>query len=141
MFTAVDSLDARVISRFPLRPSRGGTRMKISITLRKISQCCLTKTRTLVDIELIPNLPKSHRLPYLPARVPVTSPPSLFQSPRGGTETKSVAPSPGPIRLAFPGGSPLVHLVSGIQRLMMSRNLHWALGDLSLKTLCLCYCR
>lgn len=29
--TAVDSLEARVISRFPLRPSRAGTRMKISV--------------------------------------------------------------------------------------------------------------
>lgn len=29
--TAVDSLEARVISRFPLRPSKAGTRMKISV--------------------------------------------------------------------------------------------------------------
>lgn len=37
--TAVDSLDARVISRLPFRPSRAGTRMKISVMYLKASQC------------------------------------------------------------------------------------------------------
>lgn len=37
--TAVDSLDARVISKFPLSPSSAGTRMKTSVTFWKTSQC------------------------------------------------------------------------------------------------------
>lgn len=42
--TAVDSLDARVISRFPLSPSSAGTRMKTSVTFWKTSQCYKVKT-------------------------------------------------------------------------------------------------
>lgn len=42
--TAVESLDARVISRFPFSPSRAGTRMKTSVTFWKTSQCCKVKT-------------------------------------------------------------------------------------------------
>lgn len=38
--TAVDSREARVISRFPLSPSRAGTRMKISVMYWKAPQCC-----------------------------------------------------------------------------------------------------
>lgn len=40
MLAAVDSLDARVISKFPLSPSSAGTRMKTSVTFWKTSQCC-----------------------------------------------------------------------------------------------------
>lgn len=36
----MDSLEARVISRFPFRPSKAGTRMKISVMYWKASQCC-----------------------------------------------------------------------------------------------------
>lgn len=35
----MDSLDARVISKFPLSPSSAGTRMKTSVTFWKTSQC------------------------------------------------------------------------------------------------------
>lgn len=42
--TAVDSLDARVISRFPFSPSSAGTRMKTSVTFWKTSQCYEVKT-------------------------------------------------------------------------------------------------
>lgn len=42
--TAVDSLEARVISRFPLSPSRAGTRMKTSVTFWNTSQCYKVKT-------------------------------------------------------------------------------------------------
>lgn len=38
--TAVDSLEARVISRFPFSPSSAGTRMKISVMYWNASQCC-----------------------------------------------------------------------------------------------------
>jgi len=38
-FAAVESLDAKVISRFPLSPSKAGTRMKSSGHARKTSQC------------------------------------------------------------------------------------------------------
>ena len=37
--TAVDSLEASVISKFPFSPSRAGTRMKISLILVYTSQC------------------------------------------------------------------------------------------------------
>lgn len=40
----MDSLDARVISRFPLSPSSAGTRMKTSVTFWKTSQCYKVKT-------------------------------------------------------------------------------------------------
>lgn len=43
--TAVDSLDARVISKFPLSPSSAGTRMKTSVTFWKTSQCYKMNTR------------------------------------------------------------------------------------------------
>lgn len=41
--TAVDNLDANVISKFPLRPSSAGTKMKTSVTFLNTSQCCKKK--------------------------------------------------------------------------------------------------
>lgn len=38
--TAVDSLEASVISRLPLRPSSAGTRMNTSVTFLNTGQCC-----------------------------------------------------------------------------------------------------
>lgn len=38
--TAVDSLEAKVISKFPFMPNTAGTRMKISVTSRNTSQFC-----------------------------------------------------------------------------------------------------
>lgn len=38
--TAVDNLDANVISKFPLRPRSAGTKMKTSVTFLNTSQCC-----------------------------------------------------------------------------------------------------
>lgn len=38
--TAVDSLEASVISRLPLRPSSAGTRMNTSVTSLNTGQCC-----------------------------------------------------------------------------------------------------
>lgn len=38
--TAVDSREASVISRLPLRPSSAGTRMNTSVTSLKTGQCC-----------------------------------------------------------------------------------------------------
>ena len=40
----MESLDASVISRFPLRPSSAGTRMKTSVTFWNTSQCYKGKT-------------------------------------------------------------------------------------------------
>lgn len=40
----MESLEARVISRFPLSPSSAGTRMKTSVTFWKTSQCYKVKT-------------------------------------------------------------------------------------------------
>lgn len=40
ILTCVDNLDARVISKFPLRPNKAGTKIKISETTLKTSQCC-----------------------------------------------------------------------------------------------------
>ena len=43
--TWVESLDAKVISRLPLRPSKAGTRIKSSLTVSKTGQCCtMSKT-------------------------------------------------------------------------------------------------
>ena len=39
-FTCVESLEANVISRFPFKPSKDGTRIKISETCTKTSVCC-----------------------------------------------------------------------------------------------------
>lgn len=47
--TAVDSLDANVISKFPLRPSSAGTKMKTSVTFLNTSQCCKRKKKELSD--------------------------------------------------------------------------------------------
>jgi hypothetical protein len=41
--TCVDRRDARVISRFPLRPRRAGTRIKTSETSTNTFQCCNTR--------------------------------------------------------------------------------------------------
>lgn len=38
--TAVDSLEASVISRFPFKPRRAGTRIKTSFTSENTFQCC-----------------------------------------------------------------------------------------------------
>lgn len=43
--TAVDSRDARVISRFPFMPNTAGTRMKISVTSRNTSQFWNTRQK------------------------------------------------------------------------------------------------
>lgn len=51
--TAVDSLDARVISRLPFMPNTAGTRMKISVTSRNTSQFWNTKQRILLTTESI----------------------------------------------------------------------------------------
>lgn len=50
--TAVDSLEAKVISRFPLRPSRAGTRMKISVMYWNASQCCRHQKVTLLFLAI-----------------------------------------------------------------------------------------
>lgn len=42
----MDSLDARVISKFPLSPSSAGTRMKTSVTFWKTSQCYKMNTES-----------------------------------------------------------------------------------------------
>lgn len=52
--TAVDSLDARVISKFPLSPSSAGTRMKTSVTFWKTSQCYKMNTASKI---LVPQRP------------------------------------------------------------------------------------
>jgi len=44
LLTAVDSLDAKVISKFPLRPRRAGTKIKTSVTFLNTSQCYLKDT-------------------------------------------------------------------------------------------------
>ena len=38
--TAVDNLDARVISRLPFSPNRAGTSINISFSCMYTSQCC-----------------------------------------------------------------------------------------------------
>lgn len=44
--TAVESLEASVISRLPLSPSRAGTRMNTSFTSIKTVQCCKDQSGT-----------------------------------------------------------------------------------------------
>lgn len=39
LLTAVDSRDAKVISKFPLRPRSAGTKIKTSVTFLNTSQC------------------------------------------------------------------------------------------------------
>lgn len=53
--TAVDSLEARVISRLPLRPSRAGTRMKTSVTSLNTDQCCKDATAQWEHIRIADN--------------------------------------------------------------------------------------
>ena len=47
--TCVESLEANVISKFPFKPSKDGTRIKISETCTKTSVCC----NDIITVELL----------------------------------------------------------------------------------------
>lgn len=51
VLTAVESRAARVISRFPLRPTRAGTRMKTSVITLNTSQCWNTHSHGKLDFK------------------------------------------------------------------------------------------
>lgn len=50
MLTAVESLEARVISRFPFMPNTAGTRMKISVISWNTSQFCRENTKCKIQL-------------------------------------------------------------------------------------------
>lgn len=52
MLTAVESLEARVISRFPFMPNTAGTRMKISVISWNTSQFCRENTKCKIQLHI-----------------------------------------------------------------------------------------